>query len=439
MEKFNTFIFTFLIVTFSTSLFAQVVAPLEDGGYVIQFVESAGFIDNSGYPGPGGENPNIGVFWPQGSPFQRFNITQVADGYYRINSILSEESNITIEGSSKDDMGNIIQANWVDNDYQKWQILELQGGNYKIISKANGKAWHAHQFDANEFNLRNIVQMTAHDTDLQKFKFIATADSVPSGPYETGKTYAIASEMSSMVMSEEEVGVDRGNLVQHIYRGKKSQQWELNLVESDPIKYFTITNKESGLSLTLEEITRRDGVNVITAPLSENEEMRDYQLWGIEPVIGVADQNHVNVFSKMNDGRAIEIAGGPQPFEGQNLATWWRFENTEPWHRWQRWRFVMLDQGSVSVQSIEKNTSLLRVYPNPANDYIIVSVEANFGEGSVSLTDISGKVINHMPYSFTEGQNEVSFRLNGIASGIYFVNVKVPNGSILVKKVLIKE
>lgn len=436
MKKFNSFVLTFMVLAFSTSICAQVVAPLADGDYIIQLKENDSFLDNSGYM-PGRDNPNVGVFWPQGSMFQRFHIKQIADGYYRIYNVLSEESNFTVEGSSNNDMGNITQANWVDNDYQKWQIQQLSDGYCKVISKGSGKAWHGFQ-TGGEFGLRNLVQMAVNDGDIQKFQFRATADSVPSGPYVSGKTYAIASEMSALVFTEDPVGEGLGNVSQRHYMGTKSQQWRLDLVESGAIDYFTITNKESGLVITLEE-GEHPGGNAITAPLASSGVQRDHQLWGVVPVIGEDSENHVNVIPKIDENRTLEITGGPMPHNGQNIGIWERFYNTPFWNRWQRVRFVMLPDDPVSVQSIEKNSSLLRVYPNPANDYIIVSVEANFGEGSVSLTDISGKVINHMPYSFTEGHNEVSYRLNGIASGIYFVKVKVPNGSILVKKVLIKE
>ena len=128
--------------TFFT-LSAQVTAPLDDGGYLVRIKESTGLMDNSGYPGGG--NPNVGGWYPQGSVFQRWIISQEADGYYKIYSVLADSAIVTVEGSSDDDEANIIQASWEDSDYQKWEIQDLENGYFKVVSKGSGKAWRRYR------------------------------------------------------------------------------------------------------------------------------------------------------------------------------------------------------------------------------------------------------------------------------------------------------
>ena len=237
----------------------------------------------------------------------------------------------------------------------KQEIQDLENGYFKVVSKGSGKAWHAlNPNNPDHAIARNIVQIGTFETELQEFEFIPTADSVMSGPYESAKSYVIASECTQLVMTEDPLVTDTGNVIQEKYIGESSQHWQLDWVEDVTVgevttKYFKITNRGSELLMSLADTSAGDGVSVITKPWSEDADMQKYQLWGIEPVVGVVDQNQVNVFSRMNGGRTIEIQGGPQWNEGQNLTTWWRFENTQEWERWQRWRFVMIDANPLSA------------------------------------------------------------------------------------------
>jgi hypothetical protein len=423
------------------TLSSQVTAPLDDGGYLVRIKESTGLMDNSGYPG--GTNPNVGGWYPQGSAFQRWIISQVADGYYQIRSVLADSAIVTVDGSSDDDEANIIQASWEDSDYQKWEIQDLENGYHKVISKGSSKAWHAlNPNNPDHAIARNIVQIGSFDTDLQEFEFIATADSVPGGPYESSKSYVIASECTQLVMTEDPLVQDTGNVVQRPYTEESSQKWQLDWVEDVTIedvttKYFKITNRGSELVMTLADTAVKDGVSVITEPWSEDAVMQKYQLWGIEPVVGVADQNQVNVFSRMNGGRTIEIQGGPQWNVGQNLATWFRFANTQEWERWQRWRFVMIDAIPLSSPQDEQSISVLKVYPNPASEYCRIDVLASNGTGSVELFDLTGKQVRHMPYGFFEGHNEIIYNLNGVMGGLYFIRINLPDGNNMMSKILV--
>jgi len=424
-------------------LSAQVTAPLADGGYLVRLKESTGLMDNSGYPGS--NNPNVGGWYPQASIYQRWILYQIEDGYYKIQSVLDDNAFVSVDGNSDNDDANIIQAGWDNTDYQKWEIKDNGNGYFKVISKGSGKAW----FSLNPNNpdhaiARNIVQVGEYETDLEEFEFIPTADSVISGPYETGKSYIIASECTQMVMTEDEVDASSGNLVQRTYADDNAQRWQLDWVEDVanggiPVSYYKITNRESKNVITLADTTTAgDGINVVTKPWSENPRMQLFQMWAIEPVVGIGDPNQVNVYGLMNDGRTIEIQGGPQWNEGQSLATWWKFENTADWERWQRWRFIMIDASPLSTKDVIASAGSMTIYPNPARDFCKITCESVNGIASVKLFDLTGKKVRESAYGFIDGANSFSYSLEGIQNGVYIIQVVSPDGASLTRKLLVE-
>ncbi len=434
----------FLAMLSFVSLSSQVNAPLEDGGYLIKIKESQGLLDNGGYPDS--DNPNVGGWYPQASVYQRWILTKIEDGYYKIQSVLADSAIITVDGASDNDEVNIIQAKWEDSDYQKWEIKALENGWFKVISKGSGKAWHAmNTNDPDHAIQRSIVQLGDFESDLQEFAFIATADSVAGSPAESTKSYVIASECTQMVMSEDLAVNDSGNVVQLPYVGESSQQWQFDwvedvAVEGDTVAYYKVTNRGSGLVMSLSDTAVGDGVNVITKPWSDDAEMQKYQLWSVAPIVGVEDQNHVNVFSRMNGGRTIEIQGGPQWNAGQNLTTWWRFENPAEWERWQRWRLIMIEASPLSVPKgkVGKASRALKLYPNPAKGSCRIRLHATYGVGSIDLYDLNGRQIRHGNYGFVDGQNEISYSLDGITEGLYFLRISLPDGYPMMNKILVE-
>jgi uncharacterized protein (TIGR02145 family) len=79
---------------------------------------------------------------------------------------------------------------------------------------------------------------------------------------------------------------------------------------------------------------------------------------------------------------------------------------------------------TTDITSLEKNkSSSLKLYPNPATDNVTLEIFPPVaGDYVISVLDVSGKNVAHFQgYSDNSGQ---SFRLSGLNSGIYFVNVK---------------
>jgi len=82
---------------------------------------------------------------------------------------------------------------------------------------------------------------------------------------------------------------------------------------------------------------------------------------------------------------------------------------------------------TTDISSLENDqSSLLKLYPNPASDNVTLEVFPPVaGDFVIAVLDVSGKTVAHyQDYSDNSGQ---SFRLSGLKNGIYFVNVKGTN------------
>lgn len=75
----------------------------------------------------------------------------------------------------------------------------------------------------------------------------------------------------------------------------------------------------------------------------------------------------------------------------------------------------------VDPVSIEKNSTRgqVFVYPNPANDFIVIDA-VNFNIEEISMLDITGKVI--MAGRFEE--NRVSIDMSAYSQGVYYLKIK---------------
>jgi hypothetical protein len=69
------------------------------------------------------------------------------------------------------------------------------------------------------------------------------------------------------------------------------------------------------------------------------------------------------------------------------------------------------------------------LYPNPANDQVIVDVPMEQeGNVSVSIIDPSGKIALSQQKTLVKGESQFTFQLNALPNGVYFVQVR--NGEL---------
>lgn len=91
----------------------------------------------------------------------------------------------------------------------------------------------------------------------------------------------------------------------------------------------------------------------------------------------------------------------------------------------------------VSTVRNKQTTATISTYPNPATNYVMVSLNQNAGNGTVSLSDFSGKTIAAKSFNGTDAA--VKLDTESLPNGIYVVEVKDSNSTISSSKVIIRK
>jgi photosystem II stability/assembly factor-like uncharacterized protein len=81
-------------------------------------------------------------------------------------------------------------------------------------------------------------------------------------------------------------------------------------------------------------------------------------------------------------------------------------------------------RGTTGVLNIEDNISI-SIYPNPAQDFIIVKLENteyNTVEHNLSITDIKGKLVHHV--ALPQGSKNNTINISSLEPGIYIISIQ---------------
>ena len=74
---------------------------------------------------------------------------------------------------------------------------------------------------------------------------------------------------------------------------------------------------------------------------------------------------------------------------------------------------------SLSVDEFNKND--YKIYPNPANNNVFIKTNKNFGEVTMTVIDINGRVVYSQKTNLV---NEVQINISNLQSGMYILNIK---------------
>jgi len=85
----------------------------------------------------------------------------------------------------------------------------------------------------------------------------------------------------------------------------------------------------------------------------------------------------------------------------------------------------------VSTENSNEEEAFIRVFPNPSNDFINVTVESDITIQSFSIFSVEGRLIR------TEEYKNQAISVNRLNSGVCFLNIQTSKGSIS-KKIIIK-
>ncbi len=78
----------------------------------------------------------------------------------------------------------------------------------------------------------------------------------------------------------------------------------------------------------------------------------------------------------------------------------------------------------VSINTINQNLKL-QLFPNPAteNSVHLIAECAYSKEATVTIVDMTGKVLYKLLYRFNEGMNALELPIQQLSNGMYFVNI----------------
>ena len=141
---------------------------IENGTYTIETAVSSNYaIDVNG--GSKENGANIQIYKKQAVSRQKFNIEYLSDGYYKIVASYSNKV-LDVEGAGKTSGTNVWQYEFNNSDAQKWKIQKNSDNTYSIISKCNGL--YLDLYGASAQNGRNIQVYEGNGSLAQKFKFV---------------------------------------------------------------------------------------------------------------------------------------------------------------------------------------------------------------------------------------------------------------------------
>lgn len=96
------------------------------------------------------------------------------------------------------------------------------------------------------------------------------------------------------------------------------------------------------------------------------------------------------------------------------------------------WLIQLRDTTVVSANHIPYDAGMVKVYPNPANDYVVFELKKPLPSGTITITDLMGRTVDSMQIT---GEKTV-WQPAGIPSGVYLYRIKgatsVASGKLLI-------
>ena len=97
------------------------------------------------------------------------------------------------------------------------------------------------------------------------------------------------------------------------------------------------------------------------------------------------------------------------------------------------WTNVYLDSTGAAVHEKDLSSSF-RIYPTITNDFIFIeSVEKNILPKKIFIEDVTGRIVKVVSSSF-DSQNRIKINTSEFNSGIYFLDILLPNKQRVVSK-----
>ena len=264
-------------------------ARLSDGVYVIANASSPSFVLDvvAGSMDPGA---NVTLWTGYGNDRQRYRVTYVGDGYYKIVAQHSGQA-LDVVASSGWPEANVTQWTDVGTDNQLWKIVESDEGGYLLISKCSGLVLGC---DDPARDGANVKMETPTGAASQRWGLQRIAGrTVADGVYTIGNGLD-PNQVLDVVAGSSEEGA---NVTLWEYTNPAWQRFKVSYVGDG---YYRIAPLHSGQTLDVVASGTAPGTNVTQWSYFENAN----QLWRIDD----AGDGSYRIVSRCN-GLALDIEG----------------------------------------------------------------------------------------------------------------------------------
>jgi GH25 family lysozyme M1 (1,4-beta-N-acetylmuramidase) len=336
---------------------------IENGTYTISSAMNSNLVlDISGNSMDSGANVLI---WNKSNQNnQKFNITYLENGYYKMEVVTSGKylSGTSLNAKNED---NVIQSTYKDLDTQKWFIKDAGNGYYYIISKSSSLYLDIY---GGKSELGTNVQLYEGKNGInQKFRF-NKIDVVKGNKVISEGTYNISSALDFNQVLDVSWASQNNNANIEIYTRNMASNQKFKFQYTDD-GYYKIVAIHSGKVLTVKSSSITPGANV--------EQYEDLGLDAQKWVIKSAGDGYYYIISKCN-GLYLDLQGGISN-SGTNIEVY-----TPNNKAWQRFKFYSteinakktIDSGNYIITSALNSNKVIDI----ENDVISNNVNVDIWE-----------------------------------------------------------
>ncbi len=151
-----------------TSWYKNVTARLADGVYFLQNHQTERYmqVDDDDAPNYTNNGGIMEIHPLDGESYQRWNLSYLGDGYYRITSSVSGYAVTVPTGHETDDNVNLILKPYTGSDNQKWRIASTKNGSFKIKAKSS------ESYTQNDLVMSLETALYTNGTNIRQRKYL---------------------------------------------------------------------------------------------------------------------------------------------------------------------------------------------------------------------------------------------------------------------------
>ena len=396
--------------------------PFDNGEYTVRSAENTGLTVTE-------NNGNIQLGSYAGNSKQKFKLTYVSDGYYKIIESATGKALDICNGSSSNG-ANLQTYSWNGTNAQLWKFINMGNGSYYIRSKLGTV------IDVTNGSIQtgtNIQMYTLNYSNAQKWTLKSTAvkaESIAEGTY----TIQAAVNMNYVLDIAGGSTADGGNVQIYSKNNTLAQNFVVTSVGNG---YYKIVCEGTGKVLDVSGGSSTNGTNVQQYKWNGSAA----QCWKF------IDAGNGSYYIQSKLGTVLDIVSGAI-YAGNNVQTYMLNEtNAQKW-KLSKFSYADIAEGTYTIQAAANTEYVLDIAGGSTSDggnvqiysknntlaqnFIVTSV----GNGYYKIAcEGTGKVLDVSGGSSANGTNVQQYKWNGSAAQCWRF-IDAGNGSYYIQSKL---